>query len=365
MMPDTTQAAQELAAFNVDNTLGAIVVGFAVSCVIYGILLTQAWTYFSRFNSDSAIYKMLVVLILILETADQVFIGHFVYFYTVTSAGQPLALATGTTIWSVIMQQAAGSVVSTIVKCAFATRVYRFSDKNIWITTILILLALGQLGVAVVFTVRAFEIGIISKVFNLKLVATISLALGVLTDVLTASALCFFLWRMRTKGRSAANSLITRLVTDAINTGVLTTVVSLSTLLLFDFMEGNLIFAATYFLLSKLYAISFLATLNTRRVIRGRGTDHEGEASSRRPGGTTGATRSQREVETNIFALGTRMPSMYVGDEEAGIGYSGYPGAYPHGGGFDDTYDFKPGFPAEPKREYEQQHRLPYQPHAI
>ncbi|KAJ6454143.1 hypothetical protein C8R45DRAFT_1192097 [Mycena sanguinolenta] len=363
-MANTTQSAQELPAFNVDNTLGAIVVGFAVSCVIYGILLTQAWTYFSRFNSDAAIYKVLVVLILILETADQTFIGHFVYFYTVTSAGHPLALATGTTTWSVIMQQAVGSVVSTIVKCAFATRVYRFSEKNLWITTILILLALGQLGVAIAFTARAFELVSIPSVFNLKLIATISLALGVLTDVLTAGSLCFFLWRMRTKGRSAANSLITRLVTDAINTGVLTTVVSLSTLLLFDFMGTNLIFAATYFLLSKLYAISFLATLNTRRVIRGRGTDHEGEVSSRRPGGTTGASRSaQREVETNMFALGTRMPSMYVGDEEAGMGYPGYPGSYPHGGGFD--YDFKPGFPTDPKREYEQQHHLAYQPQAI
>jgi hypothetical protein len=38
---------------------------------------------------------------------------------------------------------------------------------------------------------------------------------------------------------------------DAINTGVLTSVVSLSTLLLFDFLEGNLVFGATYFMLSK------------------------------------------------------------------------------------------------------------------
>ncbi|KAJ7224964.1 hypothetical protein B0H12DRAFT_1193397 [Mycena haematopus] len=349
-MSDPTQPPPQ-ALFSVDNTLGAIVVGFAVACVIYGILLTQAWTYFSRFQSDTIVYKMLVVVILILETVDQTFIGHFVYFYTVTSAGQPLALATGTTTWSVIMQQALGSVVSTIVKCAFATRVYRFSDKNIFITALLVLLALGQLGVAAAFTFHAFQLSSIPQVFNLKLLATISLALGVLTDVLTASFLCFFLWRMRTGGHSAANSLITRLVADAINTGVLTTVVSLSTLLLFDFLAGNLIFAATYFLLSKLYAISFLATLNARRVVRGRGTDYSGDATSSRRPGTTGVSRSVLpEAETNMFALGTRMPSMYVGDEEAGS-------VYPDTPEFD--YDLKPGFPPEPAQHYP--HHLPYQ----
>ncbi|KAF8212777.1 hypothetical protein K438DRAFT_2010054 [Mycena galopus ATCC 62051] len=372
-LTQTDPQVQLQTPFTYDNTLGAIVIGFAAACVVYGILLTQAWTYFSRFNSDTGVYKMLVVLILVLETTDQAFIGHFVYFYTVTSAGQPLALATGTTTWSVILQQAIGSVVSTIVKCAFATRVYRFSDKNIFITSFLILLALGQLGVAVAFTARAFELSSIPKVFSLKLLATISLAMGVLTDVLTAGALCFFLWRMRTGGKTAANSLITRLVTDAVNTGVLTTVVSLSTLLLFDFLEGNLIFAATYFLLSKLYAISFLATLNTRRVVRGRGTDHEGGTSSRRPGTTPsliyansarggGGKGRDSQVETNMFALGTRMPSVYVDDEE---------GAYDAGAGAYER-DLKPGFPPEPARDYQphlpypQQvpspYQLPYQP---
>ncbi|PSR70460.1 hypothetical protein PHLCEN_2v13611 [Hermanssonia centrifuga] len=40
-------------------------------------------------------------------------------------------------------------------------------------------------------------------------------------------------------------------------------------------MPDNFIFMACYFVLSKLYVNSFLATLNTRRVLRGRGTDAE------------------------------------------------------------------------------------------
>ncbi|KAJ7735740.1 hypothetical protein B0H16DRAFT_1731168 [Mycena metata] len=332
-MADTTQPPPQ-ALFTLDNTLGALVVGFAASCVVFGILLTQVWTYFSRYNSDSAAWRLLVVAILLLSTADQCFIGHFVYFYTViASPGNAFAIATGTTTWSLILQQAAGSIVGTIVKCCFATRVYRFSDRNIFITGFIILLSLGQLSVALFFTASAFKLSTIPAVFNLKMLATISLALGSLTDIVTAAALCFFLWRMRTNHKSAANSLITRLVTDAVNTGVLTTAVSLSTLLLFDFLSGNLIFAATYFMLSKLYAVSFLATLNTRRVVQGRGTDDSEKAETSIRRATTARSREQEEVETNMFHLGTRMPTLHEHDVDPA--YAAYP-----------AYDIKPGFPA-------------------
>ncbi|KAK7677728.1 hypothetical protein QCA50_019280 [Cerrena zonata] len=61
----------------------------------------------------------------------------------------------------------------------------------------------------------------------------------------------------------------------AINTGVLTSAISLTCLILYDIMPDNFIFMGFYFVLSKLYVNSFLAALNTRRVLRGRGTDNE------------------------------------------------------------------------------------------
>jgi len=56
-----------------------------------------------------------------------------------------------------------------------------------------------------------------------------------------------------------------------------------------------MIFVALYFITSKLYAISFLATLNTRRTVGGRGTEQEDETETN---------------HTNIFHLGTRMPTV-------------------------------------------------------
>lgn len=48
------------ASTTIDNTLGAVLVGFACACCVYGILVTQVFTYFSRYPGDRPVYKFLV-----------------------------------------------------------------------------------------------------------------------------------------------------------------------------------------------------------------------------------------------------------------------------------------------------------------
>ncbi|KAJ7722453.1 hypothetical protein DFH07DRAFT_1006638 [Mycena maculata] len=312
---------RETVFVSIDNTLGAALIGFAVSCVVFGVLLTQIWTYFGRYNSDTRTYKLLVILILLLEVADQSFIGHFVYHYTVSSIGNPVALLTDTVTWSVIMQQAIGSVVGTIVKWLLSPpqstdvsglfsptpvkglQADSVSGNNLYITVLLIALSLGQLGVALAFTVKAVSFVVLPK--------TPADGIQGVGDVLSMSLLC----------------LIAPLL-PAVPTPFLTT------LLLFDFLPTNFIFGATYFLLSKLYAVSFVATLNTRRAIRGRGTDREKATTTERK------ATAREQQETDMFALGTRMPTLHEGDEP----YANDP--YP-------AFDMiKPVYPPEPARSY-------------
>lgn len=277
----------------IDNTLGAVLVGFAVSCCVYGILITQIYMYFSRYPSDRPFYKLLVSLIMLLDTADQAFIGHIIYFYSITNFANELVLIRGAVTWSFILQLTFGAIVGAIVKTSFALRVWRFSQRNYYITGLILFLVLGQLGLALVFAVKSFQLPGVFAVVNLRVLGTVALAVGVLTDLVTAAALCYFLSKLRT-GYKQSDSLVNSLVRYAVNTGALTSAVSLSTVILYNLMPSNLIFVATYFLLSKLYAISFMATLNTRRVVRGKGTDRQGSTNR----------------NTNMFPLGTRIPSM-------------------------------------------------------
>lgn len=49
-----------MAGFSFDSTLGAASIGFSVSCVVFGVLSTQVFTYFQRYPSDRPAYKILV-----------------------------------------------------------------------------------------------------------------------------------------------------------------------------------------------------------------------------------------------------------------------------------------------------------------
>jgi hypothetical protein len=45
---------------NIDSTLGALSIGFALSCMVYGILASQTFSYFRNYSGDRLYLKVLV-----------------------------------------------------------------------------------------------------------------------------------------------------------------------------------------------------------------------------------------------------------------------------------------------------------------
>jgi len=44
----------------INHTLGAVFIGFAFACVLYGILITQVFHYFRRYPLDKLVFKLTV-----------------------------------------------------------------------------------------------------------------------------------------------------------------------------------------------------------------------------------------------------------------------------------------------------------------
>ncbi|KAF8899670.1 hypothetical protein CPB85DRAFT_186981 [Mucidula mucida] len=288
--------------FSIDKTLGAGLVGFSVACVGFGVHTLQTFSYFQRYPLDRPVYKALVAFLWVLELIHQIFIAHVVYFYTISNFTSPLVILVQDVAWTLIAQILLGTVVGTTVKACYAMRVWRFSNRNMVVSGALALLILGQmganepclkkncelrvdsrfpchLGVSFAFTVRCFVLRRWTFLEDLKLLASLSLGLSAFTDIVTALALALYLRRLRT-GYKRSDTLITHLTVYAINTGAVTSACSIVVVVLYDmYTSQNFYFLAMYYVLIKLYAISFMCTLNTRRVTRGRGTDREGTTS--------------------------------------------------------------------------------------
>lgn len=257
----------------VDNTLGAALIGFSLSMFAFGILSAQVYTYFQRYPLDKAPYKFLVAALWTLEGSHVALTGHFLYTCAISNWGNPLILL-GPPLWSVVVQVPMGAFIGFIVKSCFALRVWRFSGHNIWITGLIFIATLTQLGSSIWYTVVGFRLTSFIKIGSLFNIATISLALGAFTDILTALTLSWYLGKLKT-GYQRSDSLVNRLIVYAINTGVLTSTCSAACLVCYDLMPKTYVFIACYFVLSKLYANSLMATLNTRTIMRGRGTDRD------------------------------------------------------------------------------------------
>ncbi len=68
-----------------DSTLGAILVGFAVSCVAFGAILVQTFYYFTRFPSDRLAYKIIVSHLLVTMRLMTLAVGYCVIVRRISS----------------------------------------------------------------------------------------------------------------------------------------------------------------------------------------------------------------------------------------------------------------------------------------
>ncbi|KAH9999633.1 hypothetical protein BJV74DRAFT_162596 [Russula compacta] len=254
------------------NTIGAVVIGWGLSSMMFGMLCIQAWSYYHRYPNDSRSYKLLVLGLWVLEAVHQAFVGHVAWFLIVKNFGSLLVLVKPP-VWTLSVQTVLGALVGLIVKICYGMRVWKFSKGNYFVTGFIIGMAVAQFATAVVFTIRSFHLHV-GQAIKIKYLGTIALSLGVATDIFTAASLSYFLHKMRT-GYQKSDTLINRLIIYSVNTGMVTSICSAAVLISYNVMPVNLIFISLYFILSKLYANSCLATLNTRRFVHGRGTDRE------------------------------------------------------------------------------------------
>lgn len=252
--------------FTVDGTIGSAFIGFAMSCALFGIFCGQIISYFRKYPNDRPAYKLMIVLLGALEITAVSFIGHFIYYYTIMQYGDPLALVTTEIVWTAIAQVILSSLVGAIVKFCFTMRVWRFSGRNIYITGVISLFILAHAVLGILFVIRAFELRRFIFIDKLNKIATASLSFGVITDTSIALILCFYLKGLRRTYPGPASTL----TVYAISTGALTSAVSLVTLVLYNAYPTSFYFMASYFILARLHAISFLAALNTRKIVKGQ-----------------------------------------------------------------------------------------------
>ncbi|KAJ7827627.1 hypothetical protein B0H14DRAFT_1227687 [Mycena olivaceomarginata] len=178
--------------------LAAHFVGVVLAMIFYGITLGQAYAYYRTYMTDPRHMRIIVALLLFLDTF-QVFLAFTsIYDYTIRLRGDESALQYVSRPFSASM--AVTSVVAFTVQMIYAYRVWRLSAGNAHLTTSIVSLAFIALGSGIAMTVKTIRNPRWDETRVSNLAAGIILASTVTCDLLIASAQVWLFHRHRLKG---------------------------------------------------------------------------------------------------------------------------------------------------------------------
>ncbi|KAI0824340.1 hypothetical protein BC628DRAFT_1378944 [Trametes gibbosa] len=166
-----------------------------------------------------------------------------------------------------------GRILSTM-HSFYAHRVYYIGPQYRWLSIPAVLSMLTGISFAIVAGVQAFQPSTryITDFERFSWLVSAAYGFSVASDIILTGALVFVLQRSRT-GSRRSDTVLSLLITYTINTGLLTSIISVLAFIFALILPGNLIYAGVSIVSAKLYANSLLAVVNSRKSIGNRFLD--------------------------------------------------------------------------------------------
>lgn len=246
--------------------MGAMFIGVVVSGVLHGLCLMQAFIYFTSYQKDPWYIRWMVIVTCTFDAIHLSFITHSLYHYLVTGYHDELELQK--IVWTIIMEALLTGVNGGLVQTFYTYRVWKLSKRNHFLSGFILFLIFATTGSGTAWVVLGMQAKTYRELLKINPLTITINALSTAVDILIAASLCFFLHTSRT-GFKRSDSIITRLMVFVVNTGMLTTICAVSSLIALVVSPNTLIYATFYFCIGRFYTNSFLATLNARRSISG------------------------------------------------------------------------------------------------
>ncbi|KAI0808327.1 hypothetical protein C8Q74DRAFT_1363717 [Fomes fomentarius] len=277
-----------------DDTLGAVFIGHFFTTVLYGITTLQAFMYYRDQYKDPGILKLSVFVLWVLDTVHVALITGAVYWYCITSFSNLVAVQRP--IWPIPTMIIVSNISNSIVRVIFGYRLYRLSRHG-WILPSIIVRPISPhltsspgafrscltnslshpqavLSIYIFidgtyFSVKLLHIDSYAKISLFSWGLYAGLSVEVAADLIVAISQCLILHGFET-GIRKTDHAIRLLMTYSVNTGLLTSLCAIGALISYATVPHKFIYFAFYFVLSKLYVNSVLATLNARGSLLGK-----------------------------------------------------------------------------------------------
>ncbi|KAJ6585253.1 hypothetical protein B0H19DRAFT_416733 [Mycena capillaripes] len=233
------------ASFNANATLGAYQIGVLVSYVLFGVMTTQTYIYYSRFPDDSRKLKILVAFVWVCEVVHTVCLGHALYAYTISDYTHPERIG-GAAPKSLSVAPLLAGILVVCVQGFFSFRIYALT-KNVCIPAIIGAMTFLQLLGSAAATVTALRMAsVISYEVQNEWLLLSNWSILTANDLIITGTLVTILIRQRTYAQKKTALLVDKLILWSIETGMLTSASGVIALICFVAMKDNFVYLAFY-----------------------------------------------------------------------------------------------------------------------
>ncbi|EPS97992.1 hypothetical protein FOMPIDRAFT_1051898 [Fomitopsis schrenkii] len=252
-------------------TYGAAYIGVQLILYrLYGVTHLQVFVYFREYHRDTLWNKLVVCWLWALDSLHLAFCVYMLYWYLITSYGNVFKLQE--VHWSFQAETIMTAMVVICVHALYTIRVWHLEatvrEHNGWhrfrpISSVIIIAFLAGLTAVFVLCYDIVRVKSLITAFQpseLWRITYYPLATAAFVDTLIAAALCYLLSRCRT----GTDTVITWLMFYTLNTGMVTTICTLTSIILLAVFRGKFYFITVEFIMVKLYINSYLAMLNAR-----------------------------------------------------------------------------------------------------
>ncbi|KAK0486407.1 hypothetical protein IW261DRAFT_795431 [Armillaria novae-zelandiae] len=257
------------ADYPVEQLSGPPIVGYLLNWGLFGTLSVQLYLYYLAFPKDRNFIKSLVYSIYILELVQTILVAHDAFAVFGYGFGDWEVLTEIHFSWLIV--PIIGAVAASVGHAFYAYRIFVLSRSQI-LPAFIICVSLTSFVSAIIAGVCAFEASDPAKFNDRETSISIGISCGsyVLCDVVIAICMTYYLTRSNT-GFRPTQTLVTKLIRLTIETGSVTAIVALVTMILFLVFPQKTFYVTPSMILSKMYANTIYMVLNSRiRIIGGR-----------------------------------------------------------------------------------------------
>ncbi|KAH9172824.1 hypothetical protein EDB89DRAFT_839009 [Lactarius sanguifluus] len=278
-----------------DNNLGALFIGVVLSAIVYGITWQQGYAYYTiHGNKDPLFLKIIVSLLMVVDSVNLAFAAHGSYITSITNFGD---YAADTHMpWSIPSIGITGMFLEVLIQHFYAYRVYRLSKGSLYMPVVIIVLSLTAFSFGQFFCISLATTPNETEAHSKLRFFIASVAMQVACDMIITTSMVCYLLNTRTN-IPRTDSILNTLALYAISCGTLTAISAIACLITVSIYQHNWIYLPFYILQVRLYSCSFMSVLNSRSHIRRKFMGSNGGA----------ITLSQLQSDTHSGAL-ARLP---------------------------------------------------------